>query len=168
MIDRFAQIEPKVLLAIDGYRYGGRDFDRRAVVEEIAGAIPSLERVVRLGLSGRLRLGGRVPWLDRDAEFAPVPFDHPLWVLYSSGTTGLPKPIVHSQGGILLEQLKKLHLHLDAQAGDRAVLVLDDRLDDVELRRRRAADRRVDRAVRRQPGLPGPRARCGSWRPTRG
>jgi acetoacetyl-CoA synthetase len=119
VIDRFAQIEPKVLLAIDGYRYGGRDFDRSKVVEEIAGSIPSLDRVVSFGyLSGS-------GWEDgflgsgSELEFTQVPFGHPMWVLYSSGTTGLPKPIVHSQGGILLEQVKVNNLHVDAQAGDR-------------------------------------------------
>jgi acetoacetyl-CoA synthetase len=116
VIDRFSQIEPKVLLAIDGYRYGGKDFDRSAQVQEIADAVGA--RVVRLGyLDGS---GWEEGFLGSAAlEFGALPFDHPLWVLYSSGTTGLPKPIVHSQGGILIEQLKKGHLHLDAQADDR-------------------------------------------------
>jgi acetoacetyl-CoA synthetase len=119
VIDRFAQIEPKVLLAIDGYRYGGRDFDRTAIVDDIAGEIGA--PVVRLGyLDGS---GWEDGFVDSPPstplEFARVPFDHPLWVLYSSGTTGLPKAIVHGQGGILLEHLKKMWLHLDAQPDDR-------------------------------------------------
>ena len=119
VIDRFSQIEPKVLLAVDGYRYGGKDFDRSALVERIAAEIPSLQRVVRLGyLDGSGWEDGFLGSSDV-LEFAALPFDHPLWVLYSSGTTGLPKPIVHGQGGILLEHLKKAHLHLDAQPGDR-------------------------------------------------
>ncbi len=119
VVDRFAQIEPKVLLAIDGYRYGGKDFDREGSVERIAGEIDSLAKVVRLGyLDGS---GWEDGFLGTDAtlEFAQLPFDHPLWVLYSSGTTGLPKAIVHGQGGMLLEHAKKMNLHLDAQAGDR-------------------------------------------------
>ena len=116
VIDRFSQIEPKVLLAIDGYSYGGKDFERSTQVEEIADAVGA--EVVRLGyLDGS---GWQPGFLGSDpVSFTSLPFDHALWVLYSSGTTGLPKPIVHSQGGILLEQLKKGHLHLDAQAGDR-------------------------------------------------
>jgi len=119
VIDRFAQIEPKAMLVIDGYRYGGKDFDRRPIVRQIADAIPSLQRVVTLGyLDGS---GWEEGFLGSSTEvsFARVAFGHPLWVLYSSGTTGLPKPIVQSQGGILLEQLKMGFLHLDAQPGDR-------------------------------------------------
>jgi acetoacetyl-CoA synthetase len=120
VIDRFAQIEPRVLLTVDGYRYGGRDFDRSETVEEIAAEIPGLERVVRFGyLDGSGWEEGFLGPPDHQLEFAELHFSHPLWVLYSSGTTGLPKPIVHSQGGILLEHLKKMHLHLDAQGGDR-------------------------------------------------
>jgi acetoacetyl-CoA synthetase len=119
VIDRFAQIEPKVLLAIDGYRYGGKEFDRSESVSRIASEMPSLERVVRLGYLDGTGWEDGFLGSSETLEFAALPFDHPLWVLYSSGTTGLPKPIVHGQGGILLEQLKKAHLHLDAQPGDR-------------------------------------------------
>jgi acetoacetyl-CoA synthetase len=114
--DRFGQIEPKLLLAIDGYRYGGRDFDRRAAVDAIAEEIGA--PVVRLGyLDGSGWEDGFLG--DGALEFEQVPFDHPLWVLYSSGTTGLPKAIVQGQGGILLEHLKKMYLHVDAHEGDR-------------------------------------------------
>jgi acetoacetyl-CoA synthetase len=130
VIDRFAQIEPKLLFAVDGYRYGGKDFDRRDVLAELQAAMPSLERTVVLpyldpepDLSA-LRDAGR--WDDllaagagAELRFERVPFEHPLWVLYSSGTTGLPKAIVQGQGGILLEHLKKLNLHVDAHPGDR-------------------------------------------------
>jgi acetoacetyl-CoA synthetase len=117
VVDRFAQIEPTVLLAVDGYRYGGRDHDRGEVVAGIAEEIGA--RVVRFGYLD----GGGWPEdfvaHDEPLTFQQVPFEHPLWLLYSSGTTGLPKPIVHSQGGILLEHLKYMHLHVDAQEGDR-------------------------------------------------
>ena len=120
VIDRFAQVEPKVLLAIDGYRYGGKDYDRGEAVERIASEIPSLTRTVRFGyLDGSGWEEGFLGDAGAELTFEQLPFDHPLWVLYSSGTTGLPKPIVHGQGGILLEQIKKMNLHLDAQAGDR-------------------------------------------------
>jgi acetoacetyl-CoA synthetase len=122
--DRFAQIEPKVLLAVDGYRYNGRDFDRRDTVAALRDAMPGLAHTVLVPHLGAGELEGTVPWAELTASagelaFADVPFDHPLWVLYSSGTTGLPKAIVQGQGGILLEHLKMLHLHVDAQAGDR-------------------------------------------------
>jgi acetoacetyl-CoA synthetase len=130
VVDRFAQIEPKVLFAVDGYRYGGKDFDRRDVVAGLQEAMPSLERTVVLPYLGADpdlgSLRDAVRWEELLAkgagtplEFDRVPFDHPLWVLYSSGTTGLPKAIVQGQGGILLEHLKKLNLHVDAHPGDR-------------------------------------------------
>jgi len=120
VIDRFAQVEPTVLLAIDGYRYGGKNFDRTTQVERIAAELPGLRKAVRFGyLDGSGWEDGFLGPEDAELSFASVPFDHPLWVLYSSGTTGLPKPIVHGQGGILLEQIKMGHLHLDAHAGDR-------------------------------------------------
>jgi acetoacetyl-CoA synthetase len=115
VVDRFAQIEPKVLLTVDGYRYGGRDFDRSETVAALQRELPTLERTFVVPYLA----GGDWELPAGELEFAQLPFDHPLWVLYSSGTTGLPKAIVHGQGGILLEHLKKLRLHLDARAGDR-------------------------------------------------
>jgi acetoacetyl-CoA synthetase len=114
VVDRFKQIEPRVLLATEGYRYGGKDFDRRDRVRELEAAIPSLEHTV-LVPSGWDELLAE----PAELEFEQLPFDHPLWVLYSSGTTGLPKAIVQGQGGILLEHLKKANLHSDLSERDR-------------------------------------------------
>jgi acetoacetyl-CoA synthetase len=124
VIDRLAQVEPKVLLATDGYRYGGKDFDRRDTVARLRDEIASVEHVVLLGHLGSGALPGALAWDDLDGgdddvRFARVPFDHPLWIVFSSGTTGLPKAIVHGHGGMLLEHLKATNLHLDARAGDR-------------------------------------------------
>ena len=130
VVDRFAQIEPRVLLAVDGYRYGGRAHDRLDVVRRLQDAMPSLERTVVLGyrqpeptLHGLRDATSWEAFLEegRDAplRFEQVAFDDALWVLYSSGTTGLPKAIVHGHGGILLESLKQLNLHVDLQADDR-------------------------------------------------
>jgi len=125
VLDRFSQIEPKVLFAADGYSYGGKWFDRKDAVVAITAALPSVKAVI--GVQGKAEaepLQGAVPWDDAVAgketpEPEPLPFDHPLWVLYSSGTTGLPKPIVHGHGGILVEMLKGLSLHNDIRPNDR-------------------------------------------------
>jgi len=125
VLDRFAQLEPKLIVCVDGYSYGGKPFDRRAEIREIIGQLPTLAHVVHLPYldeDDRTPLTpGALLWQDVVAgpdpgetfRFEEVPFAHPLWILFSSGTTGLPKPIIHCHGGITIEQLKLFHFHMD-------------------------------------------------------
>jgi acetoacetyl-CoA synthetase len=116
IVDRFAQIEPKVLLAVDGYHYGGKYFDRNSLIECLGAELPTLQETVGLSQTGWVGAFGPT---SEPLEFERVPFDHPLWIVYSSGTTGLPKAIVHGHGGIVLEHLKNFRLHHDVKPGDR-------------------------------------------------
>ena len=119
VVDRFAQIEPKVLLAVDGYVYRDRRLDRSAEVEAIAKGLPTLEHVIHVGYGDDAQGWAELVSQPAEPAFDPVPFDHPLYVLFSSGTTGLPKPIVHGHGGILLEHVKNLGLGWDLKPGGR-------------------------------------------------
>ncbi|MFD8481572.1 acetoacetate--CoA ligase [Kitasatospora sp. NPDC059673] len=129
VLDRLQQIEPTVLFAVDGYHYGGKNHDRTEVVAELRRELPTLRTVIHVPLLDTPAPEGALHYDDLVAAteasnggepvFEPVPFDHPLWVLYSSGTTGLPKAIVQSHGGILVEHLKQAALHLDLGPDDR-------------------------------------------------
>ncbi|MBF4163984.1 acetoacetate--CoA ligase [Nocardioides sp. CBS4Y-1] len=126
VVDRLGQLEPSVLLAVDGYRYGDKPVSRAAEVSEVLAAVPSVRAVVHLPYLDAASSGpqGAVPWselgsADAELEFEPVPFDHPLYVLFSSGTTGLPKPIVHGHGGIMLGHASAIGLFTDLGPTDR-------------------------------------------------
>jgi acetoacetyl-CoA synthetase len=128
VLDRFGQIEPRLLLACDGYVYGGKTHAVMSRVREIAAAIPAIERTVIVPCVAPAveALPGEILWTDflgagavPSLDFDPLPFNHPLYILYSSGTTGVPKCIVHGAGGTLIQHLKEHQLHCDIQPGDR-------------------------------------------------
>ncbi|OPC84366.1 acetoacetate--CoA ligase [Embleya scabrispora] len=127
VLDRFQQIEPVVLLAVDGYRYGGKEVRRADVVAELREGLPTVRHVLHVPLLDEPTPDGVLPWAevigrdlpDDGLDFASVGFDHPLWILYSSGTTGLPKAIVQGHGGIVLEHLKQAAFQLDLGPNDR-------------------------------------------------
>ncbi|MDX2045332.1 MAG: acetoacetate--CoA ligase [Chitinophagaceae bacterium] len=126
VIDRFRQIEPKVLFATDGYTYNGKAFDKRTALQELVKSLPGLKQVVVFPfLDENAVVENTISWAEvmsataQPLQFEPLPFEHPIWVLYSSGTTGKPKAITHSVGGCLLEHLKTLTLHQDVKPGEK-------------------------------------------------